>query len=79
MLGTMREKKNKEVFQNGTAFRSFAIFDEPNPSHREYMEDCTYLSTQSPFYMTASSKIAPSLPSSASLMGTAVRMSVDIW
>lgn len=79
MLGTMREKKNKEVFQNGTAFRSFANFDEPNPSHREYMEDCTPLSTQSPSSTTASSKIVPSLPSSACSTATAAPMSVDIW
>jgi hypothetical protein len=33
--------KCKEIYQNGTAFRSFANFDEPNLNHREAMEDCT--------------------------------------
>jgi hypothetical protein len=41
MMSTIRDKKGKEIWQKGTAFRMFANFDEPNLSHREYMEDCT--------------------------------------
>ena len=34
MMSTMREKKYREVYQNGTAFKSFAHFEEPNLNHR---------------------------------------------
>lgn len=41
MLGsTMKERKARELYQKGTAFRSFANFDECNLAHRESMEDC---------------------------------------
>ena len=35
----MRAKKGKEVFQHGTAFRSFAQFENSNLGKRDYMED----------------------------------------
>jgi len=34
MMSTMRDKKYKEVYQNGTAFKSFAHFEEPNLNYR---------------------------------------------
>lgn len=72
---TLKERKNREIYQNGTAFRSFANFDEANPNHRESMEDCTSVRTQNPSSTTASSKTAPSPPSSACSTGTAGLMS----
>ncbi len=45
MMSSLREKKNKEIYQNGTAFRSFAQFEEPNLSHREGMEDGNWIIT----------------------------------
>lgn len=43
MYSTMRDKKGKEVYQKGTAFRSFAQFEEPNLGKRDYMEDGKFL------------------------------------
>ena len=68
---TLKERKNREIYQNGTAFRSFANFDEANPNHREAMEDCNSAYSQNPLSMTASSKTAPSQLSSESWRDTA--------
>lgn len=38
-----RDKKAREVFQKGTAFKDFALFEEANLNNRDYMEDCTNL------------------------------------
>jgi len=35
----MRENKGKDIYQKGTAFKSFAYFEEPNLGKRDYMED----------------------------------------
>ena len=62
MFGTsFMERKSREVYQNGTAFRSFANFDHPNLSHRESMEDCTIRPIKNRSSMIVSSKIVQSL------------------
>ncbi len=39
MMSTLRQKTGKAIYQHGTAFRSFAHFEEPNIPRREAMED----------------------------------------
>lgn len=39
----MMREKGKEIYQNGTAFRSFANFDEPNIPRRQAMEDQSFV------------------------------------
>lgn len=74
---TLKERKNREIYQNGTAFRSFANFDEANPSHRESMEDCKSAYSQNRSSMIASLKIAPSPPSSECSTDTEGQTSAD--
>lgn len=74
MFGSsLKERKNREVYQNGTAFRSFANFEDSNLSHREAMEDCNPPTTKNPSSTTAFSKTVPSPPSSACSTATGGR------
>lgn len=53
MMSTMREKKGREIFQPGTAFKAFAQFEDPNINRREYMEDGIFSSKKTHLSLTA--------------------------
>jgi hypothetical protein len=69
-MSTMREKKGREIFQTGTAFRSFAHFEDSNLGRRDYMEDGSPHLKQTHLSSIAFSKTLPNLPSSVSLTVT---------